>query len=104
LKLESGSIEHARQDRRIWKRLQEIKAGKQRKRLAEKGWSEGRKPFGTHPTKYKSEAKTLAHIKDLRAKGMNYEQLARELNTSGSKTRSGGKWFPATIRRILTKQ
>jgi DNA invertase Pin-like site-specific DNA recombinase len=81
-----------------------MRAGKQRKRLVDKKWTEGRKPFGQHPTKYKSEPKTLAHIKELRAKGLNYEQLARELNTSGSKTRGGGEWFPATIRRILLEQ
>jgi DNA invertase Pin-like site-specific DNA recombinase len=81
-----------------------MRAGKDRKRTTDKGWREGRKPFGQHPTKYKSEAKTLQHIKQLRASGLNYEQLARTLNADGSKTRSGGRWFPATIRRILANQ
>ena len=31
----------------------------------------------------------------------NYEQTARALNADSIKTRSGGKWYPATIRRIL---
>jgi DNA invertase Pin-like site-specific DNA recombinase len=80
--------------------VRKLSAAKQRIFLRTGKHCEGRKPFGDRP----GEAATLAHIKDLRAKGLNYEQLARELNTTGSKTRSGGNWFPATIRRILSKQ
>ena len=84
-----------------------MRAGKERKRTTEKGWSEGRKPFGVRNTNERDdkardrEAKTLAHIRELRVQGLNYEQLARALNAEGSKTRSGGQWYPATVRRIL---
>lgn len=73
-----------------------LRAARQRKK-AQVGRCEGHKPFGH----YDGEAKTLTHLRELRAQGLNYEQLAKALNADGSKTRSGGQWYPATVRRIL---
>jgi DNA invertase Pin-like site-specific DNA recombinase len=73
-----------------------LKAARNRKK-AQTGRCEGRKPFGH----YDGEVATLAHIRDLHAQGLNYEQSSKALNTEGLKTRSGGKWYPATVRRIL---
>jgi hypothetical protein len=36
--------------------------------------------------------------------GSNYEGTARQLNVEGIKTRSGGKWFAATVRKIILAQ
>ena len=73
-----------------------LRAARNRKK-AQSGRCEGRKPFGH----YEGESLVLSHIRDLHLQGLNYEQSAKALNNEGIKTRSGGKWFPATIRRIL---
>jgi len=67
------------------------------RRTAQDGRCEGRKPFGH----YEGEQAILDRIRELQAQGLNYERCAKELNAQGVTTRSGGKWYPATIRRIL---
>jgi DNA invertase Pin-like site-specific DNA recombinase len=77
-----------------------LRAARNRKK-AQTGRCEGRKPFGH----YDGEAAILARIRDLSVQGLNYEQSAKVLNAEGFNTRSGGSWFPATVRRIvLAKQ
>jgi len=76
-----------------------LKAARQRAKVKD-GRCEGAKPFGM----LRGEFDVLVHIKTLRASGDNYEAIAKQLNVQGSKTRSGGKWFPATVRRILVAQ
>lgn len=76
-----------------------LRAARQRAK-ARDGRCEGRKPFGF----YENEVQSLARIHDLHAQGMNYEQLAKTLNSEGLKTRSSGLWYPATLRRILKAQ
>jgi hypothetical protein len=61
------------------------------------GRCEGSKPYGTQS----GESDTLARLLALRASGSNYEGTARQLNAEDIKTRSGGKWFAATVRRIV---
>lgn len=73
-----------------------LRAARQRKKAAT-GRCEGRKPFGH----YDNERATLERIQSLHSEGLNYEQTARALNVEGIKTRSGGLWYPATIRRIV---
>jgi site-specific DNA recombinase len=73
-----------------------LRAARNRKK-AQTGRCEGRKPFGH----YDGEADILSRIIATRSSGLNYEQSAKALNAEGLKTRSGGKWFPATVRRIL---
>lgn len=58
---------------------------------------EGRKPYGT----FEGEQAIVTRIQSLHSAGSNYEAIAKALNTKHVKTRSGGKWYPATIRRIL---
>jgi hypothetical protein len=40
-------------------------------------------------------------MKQLHASGSNWERIAATLNSDGVETRSGGKWYPATVRRIV---
>src|SRR5205807_2088449 len=76
-----------------------LRAARNRKK-AQTGRCEGRKPFGH----YEDEKATFNRIRELQAQGLNYEQSAKALNLKGLKTRSGGLWFPATVRRILLQQ
>jgi site-specific DNA recombinase len=73
-----------------------LKAARDRKR-AQTGRCEGAKPYGM----LDGEQSILDRIKSLRESGSNYESIAKTLNTKHLKTRSGGKWYPATVRRIL---
>lgn len=61
------------------------------------GRCEGHKPFGH----YEGEPVIIERIQALYASNSNYERTSAALNNEGIKTRSGGKWFPATVRRIL---
>jgi DNA invertase Pin-like site-specific DNA recombinase len=73
-----------------------LRAARQRKKAAT-GRCEGRKPFGSH----EGEQDVLNHMRGLHAVGGNWETIATALNNEGIKTRIGGKWFPATVRRII---
>jgi DNA invertase Pin-like site-specific DNA recombinase len=76
-----------------------LRAAKQRKK-AQAGWSEGRKPFGFRD----GEDQIVARMTELKAEGRNWESISNQLNAEGFKTRSGGNWFPATVRRIVLAQ
>jgi DNA invertase Pin-like site-specific DNA recombinase len=73
-----------------------LKAGRQRKRQ-QTGRCEGRKPFGAR----EGEQVVIDRIVALRSSGSNYEQIARQLNADGVKSRTGGQWFPAGVRRVV---
>jgi site-specific DNA recombinase len=73
-----------------------LRAARNRKK-AQTGRCEGRKPFGH----YDGESEIRTRILGLRVSGGNYENIAKALNGEGLKTRSGGQWYPATVRRIL---
>jgi DNA invertase Pin-like site-specific DNA recombinase len=76
-----------------------LRAAKQRMKT-KAGWSEGRKPFGFR----EGEQEIIARMKSLRAAGDNWENISNTLNAEGFKTRSGGNWFAATVRRIVLAQ
>jgi site-specific DNA recombinase len=76
-----------------------LRAARQRKKQ-QTGRCEGRKPFGFRD----GEQQIVARMKALKAEGRNWEHISNQLNADGFKTRSGGKWFPATVRRIVLAQ
>jgi len=53
--------------------------------------------YGSH----EGEHEVLKRMRDLHAAGGNWESIAATLNGEGIATRSNGKWFPATVRRIV---
>jgi len=79
--------------------VSKLRGARQRMR-AKTGRCEGAKPFGT----LDGESDTLARLLALRESGSNYEATARQLNAENVKTRSGGKWFAATVRKIALAQ
>lgn len=47
---------------------------------------------------------TLTRMKALRAKGMGYAPIARQLKVEGYKTADGGdQWYPGVVKRILDR-
>jgi DNA invertase Pin-like site-specific DNA recombinase len=72
--------------------------GARMRKKAREGHCEGRKPFGY----YAGEAETLERLKSLRAAGMGFDRIARELNGQGVPTRSGKPWHGVVVNRILT--
>lgn len=75
-----------------------LRAARQRVRARE-GRCEGRKPFGVRP----GEAQTIARIRELSGKGLNFSNIADTLNSEALPTRTGGQWFPATVSRVLAR-
>lgn len=76
-----------------------LRAARQRTK-ARDGRCEGRKPFGFRD----GEQPIVSRMKSLKAEGQNWESISNSLNSEGFKTRSGGSWFPATVRRIVLAQ
>lgn len=76
-----------------------LRAARQRMR-AKTGHCEGRKAFGAT----KTEAATLAKMRELAAQGMNFEKITAALNDAGLTTQTGSKWYPATVRRTLARK
>jgi hypothetical protein len=76
-----------------------LRAARQRKKL-QTGRCEGRKPFGFRD----GEQEIVARMSSLKTEGKNWESISNSLNAEGFKTRSGGSWFPATVRRIVLAQ
>lgn len=74
-----------------------LRAARQRIR-ARQGRCEGRKPYGERP----GEQEVIARARELAKGGMNYSHIAHQLNAERRPTRAGGRWFPATVRRILS--
>lgn len=71
-----------------------------RQRMKEQtGRCEGRKPYGFKP----GESDVLATMRELRNAGVTYDGIARHLNASGMRARSGGAWIGATITNILAR-
>lgn len=71
--------------------------GARRRKRAQTGRCEGQKPYGGRD----GEQAVVARIKELHSSGTNYEGISRQLNSEGFKTRADGKWFPATVRRVV---
>jgi intein-encoded DNA endonuclease-like protein len=60
---------------------------------------EGKKPYG-----YTSEeAKVVESILSLRKQGKSYVAIADELNTEGIKPRTGQKWHPTQVQRVIQR-
>lgn len=71
-----------------------------RQRMRDKtGRCEGRKAYGDR----EGEQATIALIRKLSARGMNYSAIATKLNDDGVSTRYNAKWYPANISRILAR-
>lgn len=71
--------------------------GARRRMKAREGRCEGAKPYGFYP----GEADTLEHMRQLAAGGSTPTAIARELDKREIWTRSGGKWHPYVVARIL---
>lgn len=64
---------------------------------ARDGQCEGKKAYG----KLHGEADRLLLMRDWRASGMTYQQIAHLLNAEAVPTRAGGPWHAATVGKIL---
>lgn len=67
---------------------------------AKEGRCEGRKPYGYR----EGEKVVLDRLKHLRLAGLAYDRIATQLNTEGLPPRSGKRWYPGVVRRVLLAQ
>jgi DNA invertase Pin-like site-specific DNA recombinase len=58
---------------------------------------EGKKPFGHTP----DEQKIIQYILTLRNEKKSFTAIAEQLNGEGVKSRSGGKWHPTQVQRVV---
>jgi len=71
--------------------------GARERMKAKQGRCEGRKPYGYYP----GEQAILDRMRELRAAGVSYADIATELNGDGIKPRSGDLWHAGVIHRML---
>ena len=60
---------------------------------------EGKKPYGHTP----EEAKIVDSIVSLRKERKSYVAIAEQLNADGIKSRSGGRWHPTQVQRVIER-
>jgi hypothetical protein len=60
---------------------------------------EGRKPYGDSP----EEQKSVDLILSLRKDGKSLVAIAEQLNADAVKPRTGAKWHPTQIQRIVSR-
>ena len=78
--------------------VQKLRAARERAKL-KNGYCEGRKPYGFKD----GEREILDRILGM-AGTMTQTEIAAALNAQGIKPRSGGKWWPRVVGRILKAQ
>ena len=69
------------------------------------GYVGGKAPMGLRPAGGElvanpAEQAAVARIGELRAAGASYRRICEVLTVEGVSTRGGGRWLPATVRRI----
>lgn len=78
--------------------VQKLRASRLRIRRAG-GRCEGNKPYGHTP----EEQETVDSILSLRKSGKSYVAIAEQLNGEGVKSRSGAKWHPTQVQRVIQR-
>lgn len=76
-----------------------MKAGADRARAQGRTWG-GRKPYGARP----GESEIVRQIQELDVQGVSLSGIAARLNDAGVTSRSGKKWFPQQVSRVLTQR
>jgi DNA invertase Pin-like site-specific DNA recombinase len=67
------------------------------------GKCEGRKVFGSHPD-FPREPEVLALIMQWHRDGGTFNEIAGRLNEARVSTRDSGRWFGATVSRIVRRE
>lgn len=55
-------------------------------------------------TRQSEEQLVIRRIGRLRAQGMGYKRIADRLNDAGVQTRSGGRWFPTSVKNVVKRR
>ena len=71
--------------------------GARQRAKANTGRCEGRKPYGSKP----GEAAIIDEMTALRRSGYAVDKIAERLNAEGIKPRSGVRWYPTSVYRVL---
>lgn len=78
--------------------VQKLRASRLRIRRAG-GRCEGQKPYGHTP----QEAKVVDSIVEQRKAGKSYVTIADQLNAEGIQSRSGKRWHPTQVQRVIRR-
>lgn len=85
-----------------WERaklVQRMKAAKLRIRRTTGEKTDGKYPYGVK----EGESDVIAKMRALRSEGLSYASIAQRLNDEQIKPRTGAKWHPNPVRRILNR-
>lgn len=77
-----------------------LRSAKERKRLSDPSWRDGKKPYGMKP----GEEAVLASMRDMRNQGLLLHEITQRLNDGNCQTRNGGKWTLGTVAKILARR
>ena len=82
-------------------------AGKAAK-VAQGGYGGGRPRFGCQAkdralAPEPAEQETADRVRQLRADGLSYRQIASTLEAEGRRPKQGERWHPNTVRRIVER-
>lgn len=77
-----------------------LRSAKERKRLADPSWHDGRKPYGEH----EGEKEQLAVMRYLRGQNKTLAEIQDAMLQAGHLARSGRPWSLGAIHRILTRE
>ncbi len=85
-----------------------LKRGRQMKH-ANGGYAAGRPPFGYRANggslvAVPEEQKAIKLAKRLKKKGLSYRQIGERLQAEGAYPRSGGRWHPSMVSRLVNGQ
>jgi DNA invertase Pin-like site-specific DNA recombinase len=78
--------------------VQKLRGARERIR-ADTGRCEGRKPYGTRP----GEREVIARMRQLRLEGATLARVAETLSQERVRPRTGRRFYPANIARILAR-
>ena len=71
------------------------------------GYAQGRPPYGYRAeggglVKARKEQEAITAARRLRKKGLSYRQIAARLEADGMVPRSGGRWHPPMVARLIS--
>lgn len=50
------------------------------------------------------EVAIIGHVVTLKSNGLTLQQIADTLNQAGTSTKRGGRWYPTTVKNLLTRE
>jgi DNA invertase Pin-like site-specific DNA recombinase len=85
-----------------------LRAGREMKK-AQGGYASGRPPYGYRASRgtlveVPEEQTIIRKVKKLRRGGLSFRRVAARLDAEGDRPRTGNRWHPTTVARIVATE